>query len=120
MGLLLRRGLSAGARRRQARSCPVRRCRPARGCTLTPVALRLGRRLAGAGRGVRTRVVSGAWLRDAPVLRLVTAREWLIRRAGLSGCEPATLATVLVPDCPPGPFPRLACSPRRAARISPA
>jgi len=59
------------------------------------IGLRLGRRLAGAGGGVRTRAVSGGWLRDTPVLGLVTAGEWLIRRAGLSGCEPATLATVL-------------------------
>src|SRR4051794_36281235 len=31
-------------------------------------------------------------------------REWLGRRAGVSGCEPAALATESLPGCPPGPI----------------
>ena len=30
-------------------------------------------------------------------------REWLGRRAGVSGCEPAALATESFPGCPPEP-----------------
>ena len=37
------------------------------------------------------------------VLALVRVREWLGRRAGVSGCEPAALATESFPGCPPGP-----------------
>src|SRR5438552_956674 len=45
----------------------------------------------------------GAW--RAWVLGLLSAREWLFRRAGDSGCEPATLETEPFPDCPPGSLP---------------
>ena len=37
------------------------------------------------------------------VVALVRVREWLSRRAGVSGCEPAALATETFPGCPPGP-----------------
>src|SRR5437762_3526596 len=54
-GLLLRWKVSAGAHRHQARSCPCPRRGPGRGCSLTPVPLRLVRRLSGAGGGVSSR-----------------------------------------------------------------
>ena len=38
------------------------------------------------------------------VLSLVLAREWLVRRAGVAGCEPAALETESFPVCPPGPL----------------
>jgi hypothetical protein len=41
-----------------------------------------------------------AWL--AWALGLVLAREWLVRRAGGSGCEPVTLDAESFPVCPPG------------------
>src|SRR6185437_6169214 len=71
-------GIVAGARRCQARSCPRPRRGLGRGCSLTPVPLRLVRRLSGAGGDV-----SGRWLVVA-VLELAVAREWLVRRAGPS------------------------------------
>src|SRR3954452_22074316 len=80
-------GIVAGACRRQGRSCP--RPRRGRGCTWTPAALRLVRRLAGAGRGV-----SMACSRVA-VLGLVLTREWLV-------CEPAALDLESFPGCPAG------------------
>src|SRR5690242_7746407 len=89
-------GIVAGARRCQARSCPRPRRGLGRGCSLTPVPLRLVRRLSGAGGDV-----SGRWLVVA-VLELAVAREWLVRRAGPSGCEPAALETASFPECPPG------------------
>src|SRR6185437_7021501 len=67
-------GIVAGARRCQARSCPRPRRGLGRGCSLTPVPLRLVRRLSGAGGDV-----SGRWLVVA-VLELAVAREWLVRR----------------------------------------
>jgi len=36
------------------------------------------------------------------VLGLVLAREWLVRRAGVLGCEPAALDAASFPECPPG------------------
>ena len=48
-------------------------------------------------RGELLRLVPG-WA----VLGFGLAREWPLRRAGASGCEPATLDTELFPDCPPG------------------
>ena len=38
----------------------------------------------------------------AVVLELAAAREWLLRRAGVSGCEPVALDAESFPDCPPG------------------
>src|SRR4029077_11175826 len=75
-------GIVAGARPCQGRSCPCPRRRgPGRGSTWTLAALRLVGRLSGAGTDLsRTSV--------AAVLELAWAREWLVRRAGLSGCEP--------------------------------
>src|SRR5206468_8645217 len=87
-------GIVAGARRCQARSCPRPRRGPGRGCSLTPVPLRLVRRLSGAGGDVSSR-----WSLVA-VLGLAVAREWLFRRAGVSGCEPAALETASFPECP--------------------
>jgi hypothetical protein len=86
------------------------RRRPGRGCTWSPAALRLVGRLAGAGRDARIACLPAA------VLELVLAREWLLRRAGLSGCEPATLETASVPGCPPGSLP-LPVPCRRASAI---
>ena len=40
------------------------------------------------------------------VLGLAVTREWLVRRAGVSGCEPAALDAVSFPECPPGSFMR--------------
>ena len=37
------------------------------------------------------------------VVALGRVREWLGRRAGVSGCEPAALATESFPGCPPEP-----------------
>src|SRR5205823_7430396 len=89
-------GIVAGARWRQGRSCPRPRCGPGRGSTWTPAARRLVRRLSGAGGDV-----SGRWSLVA-VLELAVAREWLVRRAGVSGCEPAALDAESFPECPPG------------------
>jgi hypothetical protein len=36
------------------------------------------------------------------------AWEWLVRRAGVAGCEPAALETERFPGCPPGPSGRAA------------
>ena len=41
--------------------------------------------------------------RGVVVVALVRVREWLGRRAGVSGCEPAALASESFPGCPPGP-----------------
>src|ERR1035437_9370684 len=37
------------------------------------------------------------------VVALGRVREWLSRRSGVFGCEPAALATESFPACPPGP-----------------
>jgi hypothetical protein len=37
------------------------------------------------------------------VVVLVRVREWLVRRAGVLGCEPVTLDLESFPFCPPGP-----------------
>ncbi len=91
-------------------SCPRPRRGPGRGSTWTPAALRLVGRLAGAGREVSVACLPAA------VLKLVLAREWLFRRAGLSGCESATPETASFPGCPPRSLPlRVSC--RRVSSI---
>src|SRR6516164_10219862 len=45
--------------------------------------------------------------RRVAVVGLFRVREWLGRRAGVSGCEPAALATESFPGCPPGPVSRV-------------
>ena len=50
------------------------------------------------------------------VLELALAREWLVRRAGVPGWEPAALESESFPGCPPGSLPlRVSC--RRASSI---
>jgi hypothetical protein len=55
---------------------------------------------------VRRRVLGAAGAdRDGDALvGLVMAREWLLRRAGVAGCEPVTLDAESFPVCPPGSF----------------
>ena len=38
-----------------------------------------------------------------PAVGLVRVREWLVRGAGVAGCEPAALELETFPVCPPGP-----------------
>jgi hypothetical protein len=76
----------------------ARWCRLVRGSTWTPVALRRGARRSGAGRDASIRS-------SVTALGLVVAREWLVRRAGVLGCEPAGLDAVSFPDCPPRSLP---------------
>jgi hypothetical protein len=57
---------------------------------------------------VRRRVLGVAFAAGADregdaLVGLVVAREWLLRRAGVAGCEPVALDAESFPVCPPGP-----------------
>ena len=78
IGVLRRRG-GTEERQNEASLCQVAAC------------------LAFGERGELLRLVPGR-----TVLGFGLAREWPLRRAGASGCEPATLDTESFPDCPPG------------------
>jgi hypothetical protein len=49
-------------------------------------------------------VVRVGFVVERRVVVLVRVREWLVRRAGVAGCEPAALETESFPVCPPGPL----------------
>jgi hypothetical protein len=75
----------------------VRRTLPKR---RTPIESSLCQGLRRRGREERSDEEFGGWL--AWALGLALAREWLLRRAGGSGCEPVTLDAESFPVCPPG------------------
>jgi hypothetical protein len=57
--------------------------------------------------------------RGVVVVAFLRVREWLGRRAGASGCEPAALATESFPGCPPGPAFASSAAARRVSATCP-